>query len=424
MRRFSGQLSSAFSSIFLAAAGGGEGSSTGVNSHPEWDMVEEFNRGIERSMAPDGQRCLFPNVMPWSHVLHAAAYTIIATEVGCRVHDVDCDRSTGECLIVAGAAGGLCKTLSSSRQLLHLKCVTSACRSRCDIPVVEQYSHTLLHQLQALVDIPPLGIENAEIAGIVDSILACDTCSVLAHTLLLLPLDVPATVSILVRQTTALLHRATLIQSVIAVLWDSSPSSAAASHVLSAAARLCAAADSGISSNRNNSDDIIAWARFLLSFSGAVFRSGSQPSGADLPVWTARASTFLPGRSDEEIVEWSLCSVYARLLQFLRVALTCRVLLLGDAGMMLDNAGLGNGVTMLLYGQQLSHLLQLPQVHAASPLNDIELRWLAKCRALALPARAPVCMMLPSLHLLPNKFELLLMETSTRVCRSGTARFA
>jgi hypothetical protein len=86
--------------------------------------------------------------------------------------------------------------------------------------------------------------------------------------------------------------------------------------------------------------------------------------------------------------------------------------------MMLDNAGLGNGITMHLYGQQLSHLLHLPQAHEAPPLNDTELRWLAKRRALALSVRAPVCMTLPSLHMLPNKFELLLMETSTRVCRS------
>lgn len=346
-------------------------------------------------------------------------YTILATEVGCRVHDVDCDSHSGECLIVAGASGGLCKTLSSSRQLLHLKCVTSACRSRSDIPVVEQYSHTLLHQLQALADTPPLGVDNPETAGIVDSILTCDTCSVLVHTLLLLPLDVPATVSILVRQTTALLHRATLVQAVLAVLWDSSPASAAASHVLSAAARVCAAADSGMSSSRNNSDEVIAWARFLLSFSSAVYGSVALPTAAEVPVWTARAATPLHGRSDEEMVEWSMCSVYARLLQFLRVALTCRVLLLGDTGMMLNNAGLGNGTTMLVYGQQLSHLLHLPLLHAAPPLNDTELRWLTKCRALLAASRAPARMTLPSLHPLPLKFELLLMETSTRVCRSG-----
>ena len=151
VRRLSGQLSSALSSIFTypwSAGGGADGGSHGAVASPEWDMVEDFNRGIERRMAPDGQHCLFPNVMPWSHILHAAAYTIIATEVGCRVHDVDWDSNTGECLIVAGAAGGLCNTLSSSRQLLHLKCVTSACRSRCDIPVIEAYSYTLLHQLQ------------------------------------------------------------------------------------------------------------------------------------------------------------------------------------------------------------------------------------------------------------------------------------
>jgi hypothetical protein len=199
------------------------------------DMVEEFNRGIQRSMAADGSHCLFPNVMPWSHILHSAAYTVIATETGCRVHDVDCDADTGECLIVAGADGGLCKTLSSSRQLLHLKCVTAACRSRCDIPGVEHYSQALLHQLHALADTPPLGIGDAETAGIVDSILACDTCSVLAHTLLLLPLDVPATVSTLVRHTTALLHRATVLQAVAATLRDASPS------LLSAAARVCVA---------------------------------------------------------------------------------------------------------------------------------------------------------------------------------------
>ncbi len=82
IRRFSGQLSSAFSSIFAAAVGGTEGSSSGSAAHPEWEMVEEFNRGIERSMAPDGQHCVFPNVMPWSHVLHAAAY---ATPFPCSI---------------------------------------------------------------------------------------------------------------------------------------------------------------------------------------------------------------------------------------------------------------------------------------------------------------------------------------------------
>ncbi len=418
IRRFSDQWSSAISSIFSAAVGGGsaEGGSSVGASTPEWDMVEEFNRGIERSMAPDGQHCLFPNVMPWSHILHAAAYTIIATEVGCRVHDIDWDSSTGECLIVAGAAGGLCKTLSSSRQLSHLKCLTSACRSRCDIPVVEQYSQSLLHQLQALADTDTLGID-LEIIGIVDSILACDTCSVLVHTLLLLPLDVPATVSILVRQTTTLLYRATLIQAVIAMLRDSSSeSSASASRVLSAAARVCAAADSVLSGNGNNSDEIVCWARFLSSFSLSVFGDGD--FSMEIKMWTTRTAMPLDGRSDAEVLEWSMGNSYARLLQFLRVALTCRVLLLGDSGMMLDNAGLGNGITMTLYGQELLHLLQLPQLHASPPLTDPETHWLTKCRSLGIHARAPARMILPSLYSLPEKFELLLLETSSRLCRS------
>ena len=429
VRRLSGQLSSALSSIFTypwSAGGGADGGSHGAVASPEWDMVEDFNRGIERRMAPDGQHCLFPNVMPWSHILHAAAYTIIATEVGCRVHDVDWDSNTGECLIVAGAAGGLCKTLSSSRQLLHLKCVTSACRSRCDIPVIEAYSYTLLHQLQTLVEAPPLGIDNLETAQIVDSVLGCDTCSVLVHTLLLLPLDVPSTVSVLVRQTTVLLHRATLIQSVVAVLRDASASTAAASRVMHAAARVCAAADSGVSGCRSNSGEITGWAHFLLSFARSVFGNDESPSSshdADIDIRTARAAAPLQGLSDEEVVEWSMSSVYARMLQFLRVALTCRVLLLGDAGMMLDNAGLGNGITMLLYGQQLSHLLQLPQLHATPPLTDTETRWIAKCRALVIPARAPARMMLPSLHRLPEKFELMLLETSSHSCRYASRCF-
>jgi hypothetical protein len=381
-------------------------------------MVEEFNNGLQRSMAPDGQHCLFPNVMPWSHILHAAAYTIISTEVGCRVHDVDWDSSTGECLIVAGAAGGLCKTLSSSRQLLHLKCVASACRSRCDIPVVEQYSQTLLHQLQALAEVPPLGVNDPETEGIVDTILTCDTCSVLTHTLLLLPLDVPSTVSTLVIQTTALLHRATLVQAVMAVLWDSSPSSPAGSILLSAAARVCAVAESGGSSSP--SEGSVGWARFLLSFSRSMFDfsdASEDQRGSELLVWTSRSAPPPQALSDEGVLEWSMSCVYARLLQFLRVALTCRVLLLGDAGLTLDNAGLGNGISMLLYGEQLTHLLQLPQLHLAPPLTEAERRWLSKCRSLAIPARAPAKMMLPSLHRLPDKFEQLLLEGSTHLCR-------
>jgi hypothetical protein len=189
-----------------------------------------------------------------------------------------------------------------------------------------------------------------------------------------------------------------------------------ASHVLAAAARVCAAADSGVISSSNNIEDTVSWARFLMSFSLSVFGNGDSPAG--IKVWATRAAMPPHGRSDEEVVEWSMNSACARLLQFLRVALTCRVLLLGDAGMMLDNAGLGNGTTMTLYGQQLLHLLLLPQLHAAPPLTSSETRWLAKCRSLVIPARAPARMILPSLHHLPDKFELLLLETSTRLCRS------